>query len=236
MLDSQFWTRYLKVYDVLNLLIPYQELLETICAELEIKPGEKILEAGCGTGNLAIKIKEKGGDVIGLDNCKEALEIYKEKDPNAKILLADLTKNLPFSDNYFDKIVCSNTLYIIPKEKHLSVLKEFYRILKPQGKIVLVNPVKGGSPIKIYLEGIRKSLKRNGCWKTLKTLILMIAPTIQILYYNSKIRKEDEKGSYHFFDFNEQEKLLQKTGFRTISQTKFVYANQSILNVAVKDE
>ena len=44
MLDSKFWKRYFKVYDVLNLLIPYQELLETICDELDIKPGEKILE------------------------------------------------------------------------------------------------------------------------------------------------------------------------------------------------
>jgi len=56
MLDSKFWKRYFKVYDVLNLLIPYQELLNTICDELDIKPGEKILEAGCGTGNLALKI------------------------------------------------------------------------------------------------------------------------------------------------------------------------------------
>ena len=44
MLDSKFWKRYFKVYDVLNLLIPYQELLNTICDELDIKPGEKILE------------------------------------------------------------------------------------------------------------------------------------------------------------------------------------------------
>ena len=44
MLDSEFQARYFEVYDVLNLLIPCQELLETICDELEIKPGEKILE------------------------------------------------------------------------------------------------------------------------------------------------------------------------------------------------
>jgi hypothetical protein len=44
MLDARFWKKYFDVYDVLNLLIPYQELLETIFDELEIKPGEKILE------------------------------------------------------------------------------------------------------------------------------------------------------------------------------------------------
>jgi len=39
MLDSKFWRNYFKVYDVLNLLIPYQELLETICEKLDIKLG-----------------------------------------------------------------------------------------------------------------------------------------------------------------------------------------------------
>jgi ubiquinone/menaquinone biosynthesis C-methylase UbiE len=234
MLNSKFWARYFKVYDVLSLLIPYQELLETICDELDIKPGEKILEAGCGTGNLAIKIKERGGDVIGLDNCKEALKIYRKKDPNAKIVLADLRERLPFPDNYFDKITCNNTLYIIPKEKQLDVLKEFYRILKPRGKIVLVNPKKGAKPIKIYLNGIEKSLKKNGWFKTVKNLILMMIPTIKMLYYNHLILRKSEKGLYQFFNFNEQKELLEKAGFVDISETKLVYAKQNVLNIGTK--
>ncbi|MFQ6119093.1 MAG: class I SAM-dependent methyltransferase, partial [Methanosarcinales archaeon] len=136
MLDSRFWTSYFKVYDVLNLLIPYQELLETICDELEIKKGEKILEAGCGTGNLALKIKERGAEVVGLDNSQEALDIYRKKDPGAKLVLVDLRKKLPFPDDYFDKIASNNTLYIIPRERQLGTLQEFHRILKPGGKVV----------------------------------------------------------------------------------------------------
>jgi ubiquinone/menaquinone biosynthesis C-methylase UbiE len=234
MLDSKFWAKYFKVYDVLNLLIPYQELLETICDELEIKPGEKILEAGCGTGNLAIKIKERGGDVIGLDNCKEALEIYKKKDPDAKVVLADLRKKLPFPDNYFDKIACNNTLYIIPKEKQIDTLKEFYRVLKAGGKIVLTNPIKGAKPIKIYFNGIKKDLQRNGWIKTVKDITLMAIPTIKILYYNRLILKEGERESYKFFDLNEQRELLEKTGFVSSSQTKLVYEGQAILDSGIK--
>jgi ubiquinone/menaquinone biosynthesis C-methylase UbiE len=233
MLDSKFWARYFKVYDVLNLLIPYQELLETICNELEIKPGEKILEAGCGTGNLALKIKERRAEVVGLDNCKEALDIYQKKDPTAKIVLADLREKLPFPDNYFDKIASNNTLYIIPKEKQLDTLKELYRILKPNGKIVIVNPKKGGQPIKIYLTGIKQSFKKNGWLKTIKDIISMIIPTIKMLYYNQLIKKESEKGSYHFFEFNEQKELLEKAEFKNIS-TRLVYADQNILTVGFK--
>jgi len=234
MLNSNFWKKYFKVYDALNLLIPYQELLETICNELEIKPGERILEAGCGTGNLALKIKERGGDVIGVDNCKEALEIYKKKDPNAKVVLADLREKLPFPDNFFDKITCNNTLYAIPKEKQLNVLKEFYRILKPGGKIVIVNPIKGAKPIKIYFEGIKKSLKKLGLFNTIKNVISMFIPTIKILAYNHLIKKESKEGSYHFFYINEQTEMLKKAGFRNLEKEKLVYEKQAILNNAFK--
>jgi len=234
MLNSKFWASYFKVYDVLNLLIPYQELLEMIYDELDIKPGEKILEAGCGTGNLALKIKEKGAEVIGLDNCKEALEIYQQKDPEAKLILADLAQKLPFSDNYFDKIASNNTLYAIPKEKQLDTLKELYRILKPGGRIVVSNPKKEGKPVKIYLTGLKKSVAKKGWLKTIRDVILMAIPTIKVAYYNYLIKKESEESSYHFFDVDEQKELLKKARFADISETKSIYADQNVLNVAIK--
>ena len=222
---------YFKVYDVLNLLIPYQELLETICDELEIKPGEKILEVGCGTGNLALKIKERGAEVIGLDNCKEVLDIYRKKDPNAKVILADLREKLPFPDNYFDKIASNNTLYIIQKEKQLATLKELYRILKPGEKIVLANLKKGWKSGKIYIRGVKDNLKKEGVYSTFLKIIKLIVPTLKVFYYNYFIKKESQ---YYFCDFNKQKKLLKQVGFKMVSETKLVYAEQAILNSAFK--
>jgi len=234
MLDSKFWAKYFKVYDILNLLIPYQELLGTICEELEIKPGEKILEAGCGTGNLALKIKERGGEVIGLDNCQEALDIYLKKDPTAKVVLADLREKLPFPDNYFDKIACNNTLYIIPKEKHLETLKELYRILKLDGKIVIVNPHEKNKIFKIYIAGITASLRKNGLITTLRKIIQFLPDTIKIFYYNYFIDKEMRCGKYHFLNGKVQKELLNSAGFKNISDGKLIYANQNILFSARK--
>ena len=231
MLDSKFWANYFKVYDILNLLIPYQELLETICDELEIKPGERILEAGCGTGNLALKIKERGAKVVGLDNCKEALDIYRKKDPTAELVLADLTEKLPFPDNYFDKIASNNTLYAIPKEKQLATLKELYRILKSRGKIVLSNTKKSWKPIKIYIKGIKGNLRKEGIFLTVLKIMKLIIPTLKIFYYNYQIKKESQ---YYFYDFNEQKELLEQAGFKLVLDAKLVYAEQSILNSAFK--
>lgn len=234
MLGSKFWKNYFKVYDVLNLLIPYQELIETICDELNIKKGEQILEAGCGTGNLALKIKERGAKVIGLDNCQEALDIYQKKDPNTKLVLADLREKLPFSDNYFDKIASNNTLYAVPKEKQLETLKELYRILKPGGKIVMSNMQKGWKPMRIYVSAIKENLKKEGLFITIKKIVEMIIPTIKIFYYNHLILEGGEVGHYHFFEFDEQKKLLKEARFTNLSETKKVYAREAILNSAFK--
>ena len=230
MLGSDFWKNYFKVYDVLNLLIPYQELLEIICNELEIKPGDKILEAGCGTGNLVLKIKEGGAKVTGLDNCKEALDICHKKCP--ELILADLEKNLPFADGYFDKISSNNTLYAVSRDKRDQLMKEFLRILKPGGKIVLANPREGWKPRKIYLRGIKDNIEKEGGWTTITKVIKMIIPTIKMFYYNHLIQKEV---NYYFFGLNEQKVLLQKAGFTNISETKSVYANEGIMNSAYKE-
>jgi len=231
MLDTKFWAKYFKVYDLLNLLIPYQELLRDICDELEIKPREKILEAGCGTGNLALKIKERGARVIGLDNCKEALDLYLKKDPEAEIVLADLTRRLPFPDNYFDKIACNNVLYAISRKKQINVLKELYRILRPDGKIVFVNPQRGWSSSKIYIDGIKKNFKKEGLLPTFYKITRMIIPTIKIFYYNTLLRKEK---NYHFFELDEQRKLINVMGFSKVGGTRFVYSGQHLLDYAHK--
>jgi len=230
MLDSNFWKKYFKVYDVLNLLIPYQKLLESVCNELEIKKGDKILEAGCGTGNLALKIKQRGGDVIGLDYCKEALDIYKGKDKNAKVILADLTEKLPFSDNSFDKIACNNVLYAIPGEKQLALLKEFYRILKRGGKLVISNPRKGAQPFKIYQSHIKDSLKVRGLIATFYSIIKMSIPTLKMFRFNRWILKEKKK---FFLSSREQQRALKIAGFSVI-KTELVYAKQGILTFAIE--
>jgi len=190
MLNQKFWERYFRVYDTLKLLIPYQELLETICQELKIKKEERVLDAGCGPGNLTIKIKQAGGQVVALDNCKEALRAVQKKDPEIKTVLADLTKNLPFPNNYFDKIVCNNVLYVMPKKQRLHTMREFYRVLKPKGKIVVSNPVKKANPVKIYLAHVKASVKKRGYIKTAKDIARMAIPTLKTFQFNLRIKKE----------------------------------------------
>lgn len=50
--SSLFWDLYAKLYDTLTHLKPYQDLHNNVLNALELKGGERILDAGCGTGNF----------------------------------------------------------------------------------------------------------------------------------------------------------------------------------------
>jgi len=50
MLDEKFWQKYFRSYDILNKAIPYQELLRDIVEATSVKDGDRIFDAGSGTG------------------------------------------------------------------------------------------------------------------------------------------------------------------------------------------
>lgn len=233
-IDHEFWEKYFKVYDVLNIVIPYQELLDTIIEKLDIQKDDLVLDAGCGTGNLAIKMESCGANVIGIDYCAAALERYKSKNPEAEAIIHDLTMPLPFPDNYFDKIASNNVIYTLKKEMRNAVFDEFYRVLKPNGKIVVSNARKGGKPVMIYYDTVKKLKQRTGILKTTAVIFKMLIPTAKILIYNKQLDKEDNNGSVDFVEENEQFELLRNSGFRHVAENIIVYSEQSILNFCLK--
>lgn len=229
MLDTKFWKKYFEVYDVLNVVIPYQELMQELIQKLEIKEGDFILDAGSGTGNLAILISRKEGRVIGIDFSKHGVECHKRKHVGAEVICCDLTQPLPFQNEYFDKIVSNNVLYTISPEKRSDVIKEFYRVLKTGGKIVISNVKEGWKPSVIYKDAIIKEYQRNGLIKTVIKILRLICPTLRMFYYNTKIKKEGAGGDYKFMKAGEQAAFLSRVGFKNISKEIFVYSGQALL-------
>src|ERR1700758_3201068 len=58
---------------------------------LDVKPGERILDLGCGTGHLTKKIKDHGTDVTGMDASADMIAKAKESYPDVSFLVADAT-------------------------------------------------------------------------------------------------------------------------------------------------
>lgn len=119
----------------------------------ETEPGYKnslILDAGCGTGVYSIEILKKGFDVVACDYSENMIALVKKKitktNYSNKLYLSVVDTNiLTFKNNTFDYILCMGVL------QHLSnadmVIKEFFRVLKPGGTVV-INTMHSGFIIK----------------------------------------------------------------------------------------
>jgi sterol 24-C-methyltransferase len=114
---------------------------DLIANKLGLLPGQRILDAGCGRGVTACYIAGKFSvKVIGIDVLD--FEIRSANVRAQKRNLSDKAEfrvmsfaDVKYPDNYFDAIYTSETLSHAPDVNH--VLKEFYRVLKPGGKIAL---------------------------------------------------------------------------------------------------
>jgi len=233
-MDQQFWEKYFLTYDLLNEVIPYQKLMNDLIRVLEVEKGDLIFDAGSGTGNLSILLKEYGANPTGYDFSKKAIKIHLMKDQNAEVYYGDLTNKLLFPDNYFDKVVSNNVIYTIDRRIRLSIFKEIYRVLKINGKFVIANVHSGFNPLMIFKDHIKHSLKINGINKTAINLITKSNAIWKLFYYSYLIIRKDKNGQYAFVKKNEQRYLLTQAGFRNIPDTIRSYSKQSYIDVGIK--
>jgi ubiquinone/menaquinone biosynthesis C-methylase UbiE len=98
-----------------------------------VKSRLNILDAGCGTGRLA-ELMQPLGTVTGIDMSDEALKFAKTR--GIKVQKASVMK-LPFKNNEFDIITSIDVLYHKAVTDDNKALKEFKRILKPGGIVII---------------------------------------------------------------------------------------------------
>ena len=80
MCDERGYGDFAAVYDLLTTNVPYDKIAEYYAKILcKITSGRRLLDMGCGTGNLTIRLAERGFDVIGQDASSEMLAIAAEK-------------------------------------------------------------------------------------------------------------------------------------------------------------
>ena len=105
---------------------------------LRVVPGQKVLDLGCGPGDGAAWLAKKDVVSYGLDYSQGMLETARKEASIAGRLTRGDAGRLPFKTGAFDKVVCTNSFHHYPD--HRSALKEIRRVLKPGGRLVLVDP------------------------------------------------------------------------------------------------
>ncbi|MFF2554212.1 class I SAM-dependent methyltransferase [Nocardia sp. NPDC058058] len=98
--------------------------------------GRRILDAGCGSGPLSAKLRDRGAIVSGIDASAAMVELARQRlGSDADLWIANLAEPLPFPDAAFDDVVASLVLHYL--RDWGPALAELRRVLTPGGRLII---------------------------------------------------------------------------------------------------
>lgn len=111
----------------------------------QVKPGDCVLEVGCGTGTLTLAAKRQAGSsgkVVGVDVIPGMIEVARRKAVQAGLdveFQLGSIDDLPFDESQFDVAMCSFMIFHMSEPVRRRGIAEIYRVLKPQGRLLVLD-------------------------------------------------------------------------------------------------
>lgn len=235
-----FWNIYARCYDSIYHLMPYRQLLWDCLEALDLRPGMKLLDAGCGSGNFELFMAEKGiKDVVieAVDLSRVMLAKAKNKCENLLTInftKHDLNKAFNFKSDSFDRIICNNVLYTVNNPETL--LQTFHDLLKPGGRMVVSDPLPNYKKANLFKDHLKRFKNihslNDRLAKVGKTIIMGPAlTTVSVL--NVVIDYKVKKKEYKHFHENEVNNLFGNLNCQEVETGKSC-ADQNWLARGVK--
>lgn len=153
---------------------------------LQPKNNERILDVGCGTGDLTAELADVGCKVTGIDPSVEMIAKAQAKFPKLDFKYGD-AKNFDLKEE-FDAVFSNAALHWINKKDHPDVLKNIQKHIKPDGRFVA--EMGGGENVKTLIEGIKTVLRKNG------------------------YKQQANKTVWYFPNLKEYQEMLSKAGYK----------------------
>ncbi len=125
----------------------YERIAETVALT-----GKKILDIGCGTGNLSIACASRGAEVVGFDINSGMLEVARMKiasanlDDKIKLMeigVAEMTRN--FEKETFDACVSCLAFSELTKDEQVYAISTAHSLLKPGGTLIIADEIRPDS-------------------------------------------------------------------------------------------
>ncbi|WP_425436246.1 class I SAM-dependent methyltransferase [Mycobacterium terramassiliense] len=130
----------LPAYDLISRLLGMNRVQEALIAQAELDDCRRILEIGCGTGNLTIMAKRAHPhlEVIGCDPDRRTLDRARRKTDEIRFDQG-YAERLPYADGEFDRVLSSMMLHHIADDAKPAAAAEIFRVLRPGGRLHLAD-------------------------------------------------------------------------------------------------
>ncbi len=119
----------------------------------KIRPGDKVLDVGCGSGNLTLTAKKyvgPSGSACGIDAAPEMIEVARKKATRSgyeAVFELGLIEKIPYQESTFDVVISRLVIHHLPDDLKRRGFEEVFRVLKPGGRIFLADFKPPSTPI-----------------------------------------------------------------------------------------
>ena len=123
----------------------------------KIKPGDKVLDVGCGTGDLTLTAKNYvgvSGSAHGIDASLEGIDLARKKakrSDSEAVFEVGLIENIAYPDATFDIVISRLVIHHLPDDLKRWGIAEIFRVLKPGGLVFLADFKPPTNPILAHI-------------------------------------------------------------------------------------
>jgi SAM-dependent methyltransferase len=134
--------------------------------------GKRVVDVGCGVGDLTKRIGALGADALGIDpNAKHIAAALAQNQENLGVFQVAVAESLPLPANSTDVVIFFNSLHHVEPANMDVALDEAARVLKPGGELYLSEPMAAGSNFETMKIFSDESVVRNAAYDAMKRSI-----------------------------------------------------------------